>query len=124
MFTMTIAQRIRQLRKLKGLTLEQLARRTETEASTLSRYESEGIRNPSVTVLQKICDAVGITLPEFFGGMESVDDHSAQTAEKSRGFDTSNLEQRAIALKPELRHMLHLYLEYLEYLNCKEESDA
>ena len=123
MFTMTIAQRIRQLRKLKGLTLEQLARRTETEPSTLSRYESEGIRNPSVTVLQKICDAVGITLPEFFGGMESVDDHSAQTAEKKRRFDTSNLEQRAIALKPELRHMLHLYLEYLEYLNRKEDSD-
>ena len=124
MFTITIAQRIRQLRKLKGLTLEQLARRTETEPSTLSRYESEGIRNPSVTVLQKICDAVGITLPEFFDGMESSDDNSANTAEKPRGFDTSDLEQRATALKPELRHMLQLYLEYLEYLNRKEEPNA
>jgi hypothetical protein len=55
--------------------------------------------------------------------MESVDDNATKAAEKSRGFDTSNLEQRAIALKPELRHMLHLYLEYLEYLNRKEESD-
>jgi transcriptional regulator with XRE-family HTH domain len=92
-------------------------------SSPAGSYESEGIRNPSVTVLQKICDAVGITLPEFFGGMESVDDNATKAAEKSRGFDTSNLEQRAIALKPELRHMLHLYLEYLEYLNRKEESD-
>ena len=93
MFTITIAQRIRQLRKLKGLTLEQLARRTETEPSTLSRYESEGIRNPSVTVLQKICDAVGITLPEFFEGMESVDDIAATASQKSRS--CSNCSSRA-----------------------------
>ena len=124
MFNITHAQRIRQLRKLKGLTLEQLARRTETEPSTLSRYESEGIRNPSVTVLQKICDAVGITLPEFFEGMESVDDIAATASQKSRSCDTSGLEQRAAALKPELRHMLHLYLEYLEYLNRKEDANA
>ena len=56
--------------------------------------------------------------------MESSDDNSANTAEKPRGFDTSDLEQRATALKPELRHMLQLYLEYLEYLNRKEEPNA
>ena len=72
MSRITVAQRVRQLREMRGIKLEQLARLTEVEPSTLSRYETGDIRNPSVTILQKICNAVDITLPEFFLGLEEV----------------------------------------------------
>lgn len=46
MSRITVAQRVRQLREMRGIKLEQLARLTEVEPSTLSRYESGDIRNP------------------------------------------------------------------------------
>lgn len=116
----TIAQRVRHLRKMKGFTREQLARLTATEPSTISRYESGTLRNPSVTVLQKICDAVGITLPDFFLGLDASGDDSATYPEPTRGFDAQDFCRRAGRLPPELRYMLIAYLEYLEYLHSKE----
>lgn len=124
MFNITIAQRVHHLRKMKGYTLEQLARLTAIEPSTLSRYESGDIRNPSVMVLQRICDAVGLTLADFFLGMESVDGEPEKYPEKLRRFDIADFTRRTGQLPPELRHMIFLYLEYLEYLSAKEADNT
>ena len=121
MSRITVAQRVRQLREMRGIKLEQLARLTEVEPSTLSRYESGDIRNPSVTILQKICNAVDITLPEFFLGLEEPTQHSPDNENRLLGFDEAVLMRRAAQYPPHLKMMLLKYMDYLEYLKQKGE---
>ncbi|WP_059031864.1 helix-turn-helix domain-containing protein [Tepidanaerobacter syntrophicus] len=62
---MNIGTRIKVLRNKKGLTAMQLAEMVSISREHLSAVEN-GIKPISLTTLQKICDALGITLAEFF----------------------------------------------------------
>lgn len=54
-------ERIRALRKKKGMTQEELARKIGVKRAVISKYESGSIE-PSLTQLQKIADALGVPL--------------------------------------------------------------
>lgn len=62
-----IQKKLKQLRKQQNLTLEQLAKKLDTTAITLSRYET-GKRSVSLCILEEICQIYGLTIPEFFNG--------------------------------------------------------
>lgn len=63
--------RIKELLDERGWSMYQLARKANIQQSTLSNLF---IRNnaPTIPTLEKICDAFGITLVEFFGGNENL----------------------------------------------------
>ncbi len=54
-----IGRRIADARKAIGLTQADLAEKADTEAATLSRWET-GARAPSITALAKLAEALGI----------------------------------------------------------------
>ena len=58
-----ISGRIRELRKERGLTVQELAYRCDIERSNLSRIES-GRANVTLKTLCAICDALGVRLKE------------------------------------------------------------
>lgn len=58
-----ISARIRELRKERGLTVQELAYRCDIERSNLSRIES-GRANMTLKTLCAICDALGVRLKE------------------------------------------------------------
>ncbi len=60
-----VAARIAQLRKARGWSMRELARRSGLPPESISRAE-RGLNEPSVTSLDKICEGLGIDLPEFF----------------------------------------------------------
>lgn len=60
-----IGLRIKDLRKYKGLSQEELAERAETSANYLSRME-RGTENPTLDMLIKISDALKIEMWEMF----------------------------------------------------------
>lgn len=60
-----IGQRIRQLRVKNGLTLEELASRTELTKGFLSQLEND-LTAPSLTTLEDITEALGTTMSRFF----------------------------------------------------------
>lgn len=62
---MKIGSRIRDLRKAKKLTHSQLAQLTNTTQQTISNYENDK-SEPNLDMLNSICNALGITLSEFF----------------------------------------------------------
>ena len=62
---MDIGQRIKNLRNKMGLTLEELASRTELTKGFLSQLEND-LNSPSIATLQDISEALGVTLEEFF----------------------------------------------------------
>ena len=63
--TMNIGQRIKQLRIKNGLTLEELASRTELSKGFLSQLERD-LTSPSISTLSDITEALGLSLSTFF----------------------------------------------------------
>ncbi len=63
-----IGMRIRQLRKVNGLSQTKLALMVGVERSYFARVEA-GSRNASIDVLEKIADGFGMSLSEFFSGI-------------------------------------------------------
>lgn len=62
---MDIGGRIKHLRKQKGLTLEELASRSELSKGFLSQLE-RNLTSPSVVTLDNVLEALGTSLCEFF----------------------------------------------------------
>lgn len=63
---MTVADNIRRIRKEKNLTQKQLGQRSGIAESTIRRYEL-GLLNPKFETMQKIADALGVTVYELTG---------------------------------------------------------
>ncbi len=62
---MNIAQRLVELRERRGITTNKLANLAGISQSHLREIEL-GMRNPTVETLSYFCDALGISLEEFF----------------------------------------------------------
>lgn len=62
---MQIGQKIKRLRIQKGLTLEELASRSELTKGFLSQLERD-LTSPSIATLNDIIEALGSSLSEFF----------------------------------------------------------
>ncbi|MFT3956737.1 MAG: XRE family transcriptional regulator [Piscinibacter sp.] len=62
-----LAARLRDLRRARGLTLEQLAELSGVSRSMISLIERQET-SPTAAVLNKLADAFGVSLPAFFAG--------------------------------------------------------
>lgn len=62
---MNIGNRLKKLRNNKELTGYELEKLTGISQSIISRYET-GVIEPPISSLKLICDALGISLSEFF----------------------------------------------------------
>ena len=63
----TIAVRIRQLCKKRGITPNGLSNLAAVPQSTIKSILNGESKNPGAVTLKKLCDGFGITLGEFFG---------------------------------------------------------
>lgn len=82
-----IGHRIRQLRIKNGLTLEELASRTELTKGFLSQLE-RNLTSPSISTLEDIAEALGTTMSRFFA--EEKDEQIVFTAEDAFVDDQEN----------------------------------
>ena len=62
---MDLGKRFKQLRIKKGLTLEELASRTELTKSFLSQLE-RNLTSPSIQTLENIVEVLGVSMADFF----------------------------------------------------------
>ncbi|MBR1753235.1 helix-turn-helix transcriptional regulator [bacterium] len=65
-FNKLICQRIAQLRKERGITLEKLAYQSGISKGGLSEIE-RNMKEPRAFTILKICAGLNITMSEFFG---------------------------------------------------------
>jgi transcriptional regulator with XRE-family HTH domain len=63
----TVRQRIRELRRERGLTQEELCERAGISVDAISRIES-GNRTPSLVTIERIADALGVSPAALFEG--------------------------------------------------------
>lgn len=66
-----IAETLRKLRADAGLSQVKLANRSKIDVRTIDAIEKGRIRNPSLSNLKKIAEALGLTLQNLFGAAES-----------------------------------------------------
>src|SRR5690606_41066647 len=57
----TIGERIKRLRKKRGLSADEVAKALEKDRSTYYRYESDEIENMPISVLPKLAKVLGTT---------------------------------------------------------------
>lgn len=98
---MDIGNRIKQIRTFRGIKSGELAETVGISPTFLS-YVENGIKNPSLDTLQKICSALDITLGDFF---------SYENPKLPKKFQ--ELVQNAKVLKP---HQLEILNEFLKSL--------
>lgn len=65
-----LGMRIKYLRSLKRMSQEDLALEANVNKNYLSDLE-RGTRNPTLKVMEKIANALGISLEELFRGIET-----------------------------------------------------
>lgn len=87
---MNIGDKIKHLRKKKGLTLEDLASRSELSKGFLSQLERD-LTSPSVATLENILEALGTSLSEFFK-----EDREEQIVFRDADFYVSEKENHTI----------------------------
>jgi HTH-type transcriptional repressor of puuD len=92
---MDIGRRIIELREIQDLSTNRLAKIADVAQSHLRDIEL-GKKQPGIDVLERLCDALGLTLVDFFS-----DDNAGISAEMLR------LINAAAKLKPEqLEHLI------------------
>lgn len=68
---MTLGERIREIRKMKGLSILDLKEKTGLSKSTISDLEN-GKSSPTAETLQKIANALEVDIREFFNDTNNV----------------------------------------------------
>ncbi len=67
-----LGQRIKHLRKNKGLTQFDLEKRTGIKREYLSKIENDELNNPTFTTLLKICEGIGVPVTELLSGKDEL----------------------------------------------------
>ena len=72
-----IIERIEELRRIKGLSKKAMADRSGISRSTVSNwYYVDAI--PSLSVIDSICNVLGVTTEQFFSGMGNLEGDKAE----------------------------------------------
>ncbi|OSN38052.1 HTH-type transcriptional regulator PuuR [Pseudomonas syringae pv. actinidiae] len=76
-----VGERLQSIRKLKGLSQRELAKRAGVTNSTISMIEKNSV-SPSISSLRKVLDGIPMSMVEFFSE-ETVPENSAQVVYKA-----------------------------------------
>lgn len=64
---MKIGERIKKIRKQRGMSVEEVAEKLDVSVSTLYRYENSSISKVPIDVIDRLCSVFGITTSELMG---------------------------------------------------------
>lgn len=98
-----LGQRIREFRKLRGMSLRGLGEATQTTSGFLSQFE-RGATNASVSTLRRISTALGLTIADLFDDSGRGSSRLLRRADRSRLHAADGLEKYLISQRP-LRHL-------------------
>ena len=103
----SVGQRIRRMRKLRGLTIEQLAGLAQSSMGYISELENNPKRSPSLKKLRAFAEAL------------EIDEGALLGEEKARGIATEDEQfvARFVALPKETKRILRQIMEW--YIRSK-----
>ena len=96
---------IKRIRELKGLGVNELSRLSGVNASYISALERDDKKNPSVTILEKLANALEVTVDEFmksditYDDIDNWDKNSSQLKEETSLYETGEFESAEAAMQ-------------------------
>lgn len=102
--TNSLGDRLRTLRKKRGLTLDQLAEQSGSSKSYIWELENKNPPRPSAEKLSKIADKLGTTIEFLLGGETAVSQDDAADAHFYR-----NYQKMDAPVKAKIRRMVELW---------------
>jgi transcriptional regulator with XRE-family HTH domain len=95
---MDIGKKIKSIREAKGMTAKDVISAVDMGAPMYSRIEN-GVNEPSLTTLEKIARALGVTLSDFFNNedkLADVNSYDASIMEKIKLVEVLSDEEKKI----------------------------
>jgi len=96
---MKIGEKIKELRKQKGLSVEEVADKLGVSVSTQYRYENASITKIPIDVIDKLCKILDTTTSELMGTASSSDSNASEMPMK---FDSASDAMTSILKMPML----------------------
>lgn len=93
-----IGQRIKELRKRRGLSQEEVAEKADTSPNYLSRME-RGTENPTLDMLIKLSDALAVDLWELFDYKHEMSPKALRDTLKNLTNELTDEKQLKIAVR-------------------------
>lgn len=103
--------RIREFRKLRGMSLRNLGEATQTSSGFLSQLE-RGATNASVSTLRRISESLGLTVADLFDDRGRGASRLLRRADRPRLHAADGLEKYLVSQRP-LRH-IEVYVGVLD----------
>lgn len=101
-----LGDRMRSLRKARGLTLDQLAERSGSSKSYIWELENKNPPRPSAEKLARIAQELGTTIEHLLSGEEAQTQEDAADAHFYRNYQTMDAPTKA-----KIRRMVELWSE-------------
>lgn len=79
---MMLGDNIRKIRKSKKISINTLAKQAEVSLGYLSDLENNKFTNPTLDKLNKLADALGVSVKEFFNGEKNVTEEITNSKNK------------------------------------------
>lgn len=92
-----VANRLRELCRDQGITKYRLAQLTNLSQTTLANIMNAK-SSPTIQTLELICDALGISVPQFFHSTDPFQDLSDEQQDLLKGWSGLNEEKRRLLL--------------------------
>ncbi|MDR5865975.1 cupin domain-containing protein [Halomonas koreensis] len=115
-----VGARLRQLRREKGLSQRELAKRASVTNSSISLIEQNSV-SPSVSSLKKILDALPVSISAFFAGDEPSHPRPFYRAGELTEIGDGQLSWRLVAARRPDRRMSVLHERYPPGADSGEE---
>lgn len=92
---MNMGDRIREVRKLRGLTQEELAQKLGLKDSAIAKYESGRVENIKRSVISEMARVLECS-PVYLLCLDEDNDNDSLPTNKTSVFDVSNIEKEII----------------------------
>ena len=123
---MDIGLKIREIRKNKGLTQEDLAQRSGVAQSAISYIERQG-KQPNIDTIIRIANTLGVSIADILGEAASVQPHSYLPIDLETFLDQEPIYFNGTVLEPadkrDILTILHLLWSHRKGYN-EEKDDA
>lgn len=91
-----LGPRLRQLRRAKGMTVEELARAVEVDKAHLSRIENN-LKTPSIAMLAQMAQALGVSMSHLLGEtLDRTEIKVTRAADAAAALDTQDAAQHRL----------------------------
>lgn len=111
-----IGERVHELRTKLGLSQEQLALRAEITTTYLGLIE-RNLKNPTVKIIEQICNALGISLADFFSP-------SAKPSDTTDSVSTQILAQLNHRPQKEKEIILQIIKNIIKFRDMPEKKSS